>query len=188
MPEFKIKEIRLPELRLPEMSRDDIAKALGDVRHELDDMRRDIDVSKVEMPKVDLSSIDVPKAVSNAAQATGLVKRRSSRVPFVVGALVTLGIVGWALLNSPAMKPRLRAAIDRAKERIDEARGEHEDVEPRAFDASVAVPVEPSAYADASSDPYSPFADAPSDLPEGMGSGGALGAPDGVPQDEHARA
>ncbi len=187
MPEFKIKEFRLPELRLPEMSRDDIAKTLGDVRHDLADMRRDIDVSKIEMPKVDLSSIDMPKAVATAAQATGLVKRRSSRLPFVVGALVTLGIVGWALLNSPAMKPRLRAAIDKAKERIDEARSER-DLEPRAFDAAVPVPVEPSAYSDATADPYSPFAETPSDLPEGMGSDGAIGAPDGVPYDEHARA
>lgn len=188
MPEIKFKEIRLPELHLPEMSRDDIIKSLGDVRDDLVDMRRDIDLSKVEMPKVDLTKVDVPKAVASAAQAAGLTKRRSSRMPFVIGALVTIGVVGWALLNSQALKPRLRAAVDRAKEMIDERRAANEDREAHAFDEAVAVPVEPSAYADALDGPYSPFADAPSDLPQGMGSDGAIGAPDGVPQDATARA
>ncbi len=39
MPELNLKELRkdlrIPELRLPEMSRDDIAKALGEARKEI---------------------------------------------------------------------------------------------------------------------------------------------------------
>ena len=47
-----------------------------------------------------------------------------------------------------------------------------------AFDAAVAVPVEPSAYADSLGRHDSPFAEPPSDLPDGLGS----------PMDEVARA
>ena len=182
MPELRIKDVRLPELRLPEMSRQDINKALGDVRRDIADTGRDIadasreidlskiDLSKVEFPKVDISRGDVSKAFENAAQAVGVRKSRSP-IPFVIAGLVTIGVVAWALLSSP-LAPRLRAAADRARERIDEFRlgYDSETDEPRAFDAAVAVPVEPSAYADSIGSSNSPYAEPPSDLPDGLGS------------------
>ena len=44
MPELNLKDLRsrFPELRLPEMSRDDIAKALGEARKEIKDVRKDL--------------------------------------------------------------------------------------------------------------------------------------------------
>jgi len=190
MPELRIKDVRMPELRLPEMTRQDISKALGEVRRDIADASRDIadatrdvdlskvDLSKVEFPKVDISRKDVSKAFDTAAEAMGVRKSRSP-LPFIIAGIVTIGVVAWALLSSPAT-PRLRAAAAKARERIDEFRmGYDLDTdEPHAFDASIAVPVEPSAYADSLGSSDSPFAEPPSDLPNGLGS----------PTDEVARA
>ena len=74
MPELNLKDLRtrLPELRLPEMSRDDIAKALGDARKDIRDVRKELADFRqdFEMPRaiaaVDLSSVDVEKIANGA--------------------------------------------------------------------------------------------------------------------------
>ena len=199
MPELNLRE-RLPELKLPEMSRDDIAKALGETRKELGQVRKDlnefrrelevprIDLSKVDPAKFEMPDVDVAKEIReagkdlrdagkqlaknarSAAQDAGIVKR-PSRLPFVIAGAVTLGLVGWALANSPSIKARIRQAIQQAQDKMAERRAawDEDEAEPHAFDASVAVPVQPSAYADSTSDKNSPFAEPPSDLPEGVG-------------------
>ena len=55
MPDLHLRE-RLPELKLPEMSRDDIAKALGETRKELGEVRKDLSEYRreVEVPRMDL--------------------------------------------------------------------------------------------------------------------------------------
>ena len=178
MPELRLKDVKLPVLRLPEMSRDDISAALGDMRRDIADAAqdiadasRDIDISKIEVPKIDVSRADVSKAVENAAVAVGIRSRSRSRVPFVIAGVVTLGLVAWALFSSP-ITPRLREMAARARERFDEMRerqGFDED-EAHAFDTAIPVPVEPSAYADATTTTNSPFAEPPTDLPNGLGS------------------
>ena len=199
MPDLHLRE-RLPELKLPEMSRDDIAKALGEARKELGEVRKDLnefrrefevprmDLSKVDPSKFEMPSIDVGKEfrdakkdlrdagkymaknARSAAQDAGLVKR-PSRLPFVIAGAVTLGLVGWALANSPSIKARLRLAAQQIQDKIAERRAawDEDEAEPHAFDTSVAVPVQPSAYSDATSDRNSPFAEPPSDLPDGLG-------------------
>lgn len=199
MPELNLRE-RLPELKLPEMSRDDIARALGEARKELGEVRKDLnefrrelevprmDLSKVDLPRIEMPNVDVAKEIRDAGkdlrdagkhmaknarsavQDAGLVKR-PSRLPFVIAGAVTLGLVGWALANSPSIKARLRLAVQQIQDRMAERRAgwDEDEAEPRAFDAAVAVPVEPSAYADAIDDKNSPFAEPPSDLPDGMG-------------------
>jgi hypothetical protein len=189
MPELHLRE-RLEELRLPEMSRDDIAKALGEtrkelgaVRKDLNEMRRDIDPSKLELPNIDIGKelrdarndlLDAGKYVAknarSAAQDAGLVKR-PSRLPFVIAGAVTLGLVGWALANSPSIKARLQLAAQQLQDKMAERRAAWDDDadEPHAFDAAVPVPVEPSAFADSTSDKNSPFAEPPSDTPDGFG-------------------
>ena len=167
MPELKIKEVRLPELRLPEMSRNDIVQAVSGARRDLDLTRRD--PRMVELP--DVSGIDPRMALTEAAQATGLVKApRRQRLPFVIGGLITLALVGIAILNSPMVKERLSEVARKARTRMDERRAERlgTDLEPRAFDAAVAVSPETSPYADALRSSTSPF-DGPSDLPPGLG-------------------
>jgi Sec-independent protein translocase protein TatA len=200
MPELNLRE-RLPELRLPEMSRDDIAKALGEARKELGEVRKDLnefrrelevprmDLSRVDPSKLEMPNVDVGKEIRDAgkdlrdagkhmaknarsaAQDAGLVKR-PSRLPFVIAGAVTLGLVGWALANSPSIKARLRQAVQQIQDRMAERRAawDEDEAEPRAFDAAaVAVPIQPSAYADSTTDKDSPFSEPPSDLPEGFG-------------------
>jgi hypothetical protein len=169
MPELKIKDVRLPELHLPEMSRGDIVQAVSGARRDIDLSR--FDPRKVELPDVELKNIDPRKAITEAAQAAGLVKApRRQRLPFIVGGLITLGLVGVAIMNSPAIRQRLAEAAQRVKARIDERRAERlgRDLEAHAFDAAVAVPVETSPYADTAPSSGSPF-DGPSDLPPGFG-------------------
>ena len=68
MPELNLKglrrDFRLPELRLPEMSRDDIAKALGDARKEIREVRKELADFRqdLEMPRVAVSSVELPTA------------------------------------------------------------------------------------------------------------------------------
>jgi hypothetical protein len=191
MPDLHLRE-RLPELKLPEMSRDDIAKALGETRKELGEVRKDLSEYRreVEVPRMDLSKIEMPnidigkeirdarkdlkdagkymaKNARSAAQDAGLVKR-PSRLPFVIAGAITIGLVGWALANSPSIKARLQLAAKQMQEKMAARRAEWED-EPHAFDAAVPVPVQPSIYADATSDTDSPFAEPPSDTPDGFG-------------------
>lgn len=170
MPDLRLNELRLPELHLPEMSRDDIVQAVNDKRRDIDLSR--FDPRRIELPEVDLSKIDVQKAVTEAAQSAGIVRRDRTRLPFVIGGLVTLALVAYAVVTNPRIKPRLDDLARKAKASFDERRARWDadrgsDVEPRAFDAAVAVPVESSAFSDAApaGSPY----DGPSDLPAGFG-------------------
>jgi len=194
MPELRLRE-RLEELKLPEMSRDDIANALGEarkdlveVRKDLSDVRRDIEVPRMDLSKVEVPTIDVAKEIRDAgrdlrdagkqvaknarsaAQDAGIVKR-PSRLPFIIAGAVTLGLVGWALANSPSIKARLQAAAQQLQDKMAERRAawDEDEDDAHAFDAAVPVPVQPSAYSDSTSDKNSPFAEPPSDTPEGFG-------------------
>jgi hypothetical protein len=214
MPELNLKEIRkdfrLPELRLPEMSRDDIAKAIGEARKELSEVRRDlndfrrefempkVDLAAVELPKVDVPKVDMAKVSKDArkagkdarknamqaAQKAGLV-RRPSRIPFVLIGLVTMGLVAWALAT-PGVKARMRETARLARERMAERRSAWDlDDETRAFDAATPAGVAPTAYSTSIDTPQSPFTEPPSTLPEGLG---ATGATHTIEADEPARA
>ena len=219
MPELNLKTIRrdfrLPELRLPEMSRDDIAKGLGEARKELREVRKDIEAFRreFEMPRVDLTAVEVDKVADGAKQASkqvadgakkgakqvakgardaaesaGLVKptNRVSRTPFILAGLVTIAMVGWALINSPSVKTRLRESAQRARERMADRRTAWDlDDDTRAFDAARTAGVKPSAYSDSLATPDSPFTEPPAPLPEGLG---AVGQTRSIPKDTPARA
>lgn len=197
MPALNLKDLKFPELKLPQMTRDDIGKGLGEARRELGEFRRDLDEFRreMEMPRVDLSKIEMPKVevprearkaakearkvaknagrgVTKAAQDVGLVKKPMSRLPIMIAAAVTLGLVGWALANSPSIRERLRAAAQKVQNKMAE-RGDpwalDDEHEPRAFDSADPAPIQPSAFGDALPGADSPFAEPPSDLPDGFG-------------------
>lgn len=192
MPELRLKrEVRMPELRLPEMTREDIARVIGDARRDmpidrmdlgrLDPRRVDlsdvrlpraglpnIDLSKVDLSKVELPRIEVPKALVDAGVAAGLVKRRRSRWPYVIGALFGLALLGMALSQLPIIRERMAEMRRRRDAEGMYGGGAPLDSGPRAFDAAVAVPIEPSAYAATAPDEGSPF-DGSAPLPEGFG-------------------
>ncbi|HEV8698986.1 MAG TPA: hypothetical protein VGQ89_14915 [Candidatus Limnocylindrales bacterium] len=198
MPELNLKEIRkdfrLPELRLPEMSRDDIAKALGEARKELSEVRRDlnefrrefemprVDLAAVELPRVDMTKVDMEKiakdarkvskdarkSAKQAAQKAGLV-RRPSRIPYVLVGLATLGLVAWAFAT-PGVKARLREAGRQARERMAERRNAWDsDDDTRAFDAATPAGAAASPYRTSIDPVESPFSEPPTELPEGLG-------------------
>ena len=145
--EVHLPEVHLPEFHLPEMSRDDIVRAVGDARRDIDLSRLDprrfempaFDAPKKQRPRIDLSRIDlskvdVPRTVATAAQAAGLLRAaRRPRLPFILGGLVTLAIVGFALANSPMVRPRLEEIARRARQRLDERRAARRDGESTAM-------------------------------------------------------
>ena len=176
MPELRLREVRLPELRLPEMTREDIARTIeetiGDVRREVDKVELpNVDLTKVELPKVDLTKVDIPKAVATVSLIGRPARRwRLPRVPLLIGAVVAVGLVTAAVLSSPSVRPRLQELGRKAKQRMDERMAARDEAyaEAHAFDAAVAVPIQPSVYADDAPANGSPF-DGSSELPEGMG-------------------
>jgi hypothetical protein len=153
------------------MSRDDINRVIDDARDqiakiELPDLSK-VDLSKVEVPRIDLSKIDLPKAV---AGASFIGRRAPRRWPFVVGALAIIGGLTALVLSRPAVQARLQELGQSAKQRMDERRAEMEArrQDAHAFDAAVAVPIQPSVYADDAPRADSPF-DGTDGLPEGLG-------------------
>lgn len=141
MPELRLRRVHLPELRLPEMSRDDIVRTIGDARRD------------IELPEFDLSKIDVPKAIATATQAAAFVRTTSRpRLPFVIGGLVAIGLVEFAILRSPQVRPRVDELGRRARQAIDDRRRgalEAGDEAVDAAEAAVAIPIEPDAFAEA---------------------------------------
>ena len=159
MPELRLREVRLPELSLPEMSRDDIVRAISDARRDID--LPDVELPKVELPKVDLakidlSKVDVAKAVTTAAQAAGIVRRARPRLPLIVAGAIAIAAVGFALVMSPTVRPRLTEAARRWRERL-EARRSAAMAEVDHATAPVAVPVEPAAFSDREPAPMTPI-------------------------------
>jgi hypothetical protein len=77
----------------------------------------DIDLSKVDLPRVDLG-----KAVGDAAVAMGIARRGRPRWPFIVGAAVIAGMTAWALTHSTTVRERLERVSRSARQRIDEMR------------------------------------------------------------------
>jgi X-X-X-Leu-X-X-Gly heptad repeat protein len=167
---------------------------LREVRKDLQEFRREFELPKVDVTASDAGRVDVTKVtdgakqvadsarqvadgarqgVIQAAQAAGLVKATSgarSRRPLFVAGIVTLGVVGFALLNSPAVKTRLRDSAERARERMAARRGAWDlDDETHAFDAARPATVKTPAYADALGGSDSPFTGTTAELPEGLG-------------------
>ncbi|MDQ2964755.1 MAG: hypothetical protein M3R57_02785 [Chloroflexota bacterium] len=129
MPEIKFPEVRFPEFKLPEglrdISREDIQKAMSDVK--LPDMK----MPDVKLPK----RSDIAKSVEKALPT----RPGPSPVPFAVLAMLGGLVVGWILATSPMTGPRISAAIDGVRQKIDDWRSgadgadDELDSEPDAF-------------------------------------------------------
>ena len=184
MPELPVKEVRLPELHLPEIKRDDIVRALSDIP------RPDVDLSKIERPKIDLpdsvgklrwptidlSSVDIGKAVAGAAAAAHIGRRtRRPRWPLAVGGLIVAGLATWAILTNETVRSRLAGVASGVRERLDAMRsGDSDglDIETDEHRGSAAEthPIEPPPYADTTAVDATGY-------PEGLGSHNGDGIP-----------
>lgn len=183
MPELPVKDVRLSDLHLPEVKRDDIMRALSEVR------RPDVDLSKIERPKIDLpdsvskfdwpkidlSSVDVGRAVAGAAAAAHIGRRANRpRWPLAVGGLIVAGLATWAILTNEMVRSRLAVAANSVRTRLESLRAADDELEvdrdPIAFDAAQTQPIEPAPYADTASVDATGY-------PDGLGSNNGDGIP-----------
>lgn len=115
MPEINLPEVKLPDLKLPEglrdMTRDDIARAAGDIRLPKLDMPK-----RVELPDIDLSKVDLPKPIADR-----LPQRRRSNPILPIAGLVAIGTAVaaiWWLFTSAETGPRMRSGLNDLKARL----------------------------------------------------------------------
>jgi hypothetical protein len=129
MPDLSLPEIHLPDIKLPEglrdMNRHDIQNAIGDRLPK-----------KIEMPDVDLSKVDLPKAVEDrlnkiekAIGKLDLPKAVEDRMPgrkrtnpiLPLAAILAIGSMfaaAWYLITSPTASVKVREAAERIKARV----------------------------------------------------------------------
>ena len=129
MPDFSLPEIHLPDVKLPDglrdMNRHDIQSAISDRMPKRSDMP-DIDLSKVDLPKAvedrlskiekAINKLDLPKAVENRMPGR---KRTNPILP--IAALIAVGSMiaaAWWLITSPTASLKVRDTADRIKARM----------------------------------------------------------------------
>jgi hypothetical protein len=134
MPDIKFPEVRFPEFKLPEglrdMSREDIQKALSDMK--MPDMK---------MPDMKMPDVKFPKRSDIAKSVEKALPTRPGPSPVLFAVLAMLGglVVGWILATSPLTGPRISAAMDGVRHKIDDWRSgadgvdDELDTEPDAF-------------------------------------------------------
>jgi hypothetical protein len=184
MPQVPVKEVRLSELHLPEIKRDDIVRSLSEIRlpeidlSRLERPRIDLPeaVSKFEWPKIDLSSVDVGKAMAGVATAAHIGRRaHRPRWPLAVG-LIVAGLVGWTILSNGALRARLARGVGAIRERISAVRSNRHDRHeidrdhPIAFSAVETAPIDASPFADSTTIEATGY-------PAGLGSNNGDGIP-----------
>jgi len=135
MPDITLPEVRLPDLKLPEgfrdMNRRDIQSAISDRLPRRADLP-DVDLSKVELPKavddrlkqiekridsIDLSKVELPRAIED--RLPGRRRRRNPILP--VAAFLAVGsaiAAAWWLITSPTATSRVREGFDRVWRRV----------------------------------------------------------------------
>jgi hypothetical protein len=109
MPDITLPEIHLPEVKLPDglrdLSRQDIQSAISDRMPK-----------KFEMPDVDLSKVELPKAVEKRLPGR---RRTNPILPIAaIAAIGSLVAAAWWLITSPTAMVRVRETADRIKARL----------------------------------------------------------------------
>ena len=133
MPDLSLPEFHFPDIKLPDglrdMTRQDIQNAIGDRMPK-----------KIEMPAIDLSNVDLPKAVEDrlgriekAISKIDLPKAVEDRMPgrrkranpiLPIAALLAIGSMfaaAWWLITSPTASIKVRETADRIKTRFTRA-------------------------------------------------------------------
>lgn len=158
MPDIKFPEVKFPEFKLPEglrdMSREDIQKAMSDVK-----------MPDVKMPK----RSDIVKNIENALPR----REGPSPVPFAVLAMVGGLVVGWILATS-SYAPRITAAMDGVRQKIDDWRSSADGLDddlngsPEAFRDAFRAPAKTDQFASKKSETSTGASVGSSDLPESI--------------------
>jgi len=129
MPDLSLPEIHLPDFKLPEglrdMNRHDIQNAIGDRMPKKIDMP-DIELSRIDLPKAvedrlsqvekAINKIDLPKAVEDRMPG-----RRKTNPILPLAAILAIGAMfaaAWYLITSPTAATRVRETAERIKARV----------------------------------------------------------------------
>jgi len=120
MPDISLPEIHLPDVKLPEglrdMNRQDIQNAIGDARARMP--------KRIEMPDIDLSKMELPKALEGrlpkSVEDRLPMKRRSNPILplaalFAVGSMIA---AAWWLITSPTASTRVRETVERVRYKL----------------------------------------------------------------------
>jgi hypothetical protein len=109
MPDISLPELHLPDVKLPEglrdMNRKDIQEAIGDRVPK-----------KVELPDIDLSKVELPKAVTDRLPGR---KRTNPILP--IAAFLAIGSLiaaAWWLITSPTAALRVRETAERIRSKV----------------------------------------------------------------------
>ncbi len=174
MPDITLPEVKLPDIKLPdglrEMNKRDIQNTLGDRMPRKVEMP-DIDLSKVEIPKavddrlkrvekwvdsVDLAKIDLTKTGPGKALDRRLNPRRPNPLLPIAALIAVLSAMAAALwlVTSPTAASRVRESADRTWRKIT---GQPTDVIRRDDDADLASLLDPDATTIGSADLASPI-------------------------------
>lgn len=165
MPDLPVKESPMSAIHLPEMNRDDIVRTLTEMRLPETDLSRiqrpKVDlpdaVTKLEWPRIDLGSIDVPKALAGAAAAVNIGRRAGRpRWPVALGAVIAVGAVAVVLSNE-GVRARLARIASGLRERLMTMRDtseEHLEIDvddPIAFESAETAAIEPPPFTETTS-------------------------------------
>ena len=123
MPEVKLPDIKLPD-GLRDMTKDDLIQARDEFVKVAKDAAKDVKMPKrISIPDVDLSKVELPDQIADRLPG------RSRPNPFIpLLALTVVGLVvvaAWWLITSSLTGPRVRRAIDDARNRMS---GESKDL------------------------------------------------------------
>ena len=129
MPDLSMPEIHLPDFKLPDglrdMNRHDIQNAISDRMPKKSDLP-DIDRSRIDLPKAGddrlnkiekaINKLDLPKAVEDRMPR----RRRSNPILPVAAFLAVVSMIAaaWWLITSPSASLKVRQAADRIKTRM----------------------------------------------------------------------
>ncbi len=122
------------------------------------------DRASFELPDFEMPDIDVPKALTSAAAAVGLIKPARPRWPYALGAGLLLAAGAVIVMNWAAVRSRLEAAVAMAGERVAEMRrGGQTDDDAVAFPAADTAPQRASETT----------GEVGADYPDGLGTNGS---------------
>lgn len=114
MPDISFPEVHLPDFKLPEglrdMNREDIQKAMSDVRLPKIDLPRRSDISKELAKELAKAGRDIDKALPRRAAPSPL--------PFVFFGMLAGLFIGWFLASSTVTGPRIGGAVDEVRGRV----------------------------------------------------------------------
>jgi hypothetical protein len=166
MPDISLPEVRLPDFKLPEglrdMNREDIQKAMPDVRLPKLELLKRSDVSK-ELAK---ASRDLEKTLPRRAAPSPL--------PFVFFGMLAGLFIGWFLASSAVTGPRIGGVVDEvrgrvAKWRASDAEDEDYDSRTAAYPDALRAPGATDSYAGSMNERETGVGVGPGSQPEGIG-------------------